>query len=647
MVRRPGRAAAFRLALAGLLALAAIVASCTTASAHVNFVGSDPADGSALGANPTSVALDFDKRVSVVVTTVTLVDAEGRQHAVTRVAVDPERDTRLVVSLPRLRPDTYRLSFVTHDVDDFHLTEGSVVFAIGAAPSLASQPTSFGAVSPVEVALRALGTAGIGAAVGGLLFLLAVLRRAPAAVAAQLRRRVGRMAVGGAAAALLAQLPLLVIQVHSLGAVAGGAWSLLTGTDYGRRWLVETTLLVALLASVVLVVRGRRPRRVLSAAAALLAVAVTVAAAVGGHTGGDSAPTTFGVLLRSTHLLAVDLWAGGLAALVLVAISLRRRPAGEVQAGTLHALATGYARWAAPAFAVLVITGLVLAGAEVATVTALLSTAYGLILVAKVGLVGVVAVVAARHRGLLTRRTRQGGDHRLASRLRLSLPVEAGLAMFIVVLAAALASSPPARGPQFDAAPPRAPSSMAANADDLLVQVSLRPNLPGRNLLTVDVLNSRRPAPGPIRDVRLELRRPGEATPRVVVAVHSVDQQSWDGGVVNLASAGDLRVGVSVDRADLPVARTQLAWTVNPNLPPPPPTVVSDTPIAPLADTAAVVLGLLLAILTIRRWRTGGRATLSHATAWLAEHVFPGSAAAQWGLRRLRGPLRGEPAGRP
>jgi methionine-rich copper-binding protein CopC len=43
---------AARLALAGLIAFAALVSGRIPASAHSNFVGSDPADGSALGQSP-------------------------------------------------------------------------------------------------------------------------------------------------------------------------------------------------------------------------------------------------------------------------------------------------------------------------------------------------------------------------------------------------------------------------------------------------------------------------------------------------------------------------------------------------------------------------------------------------------------------
>jgi copper transport protein len=610
MKSRRGRRATGRLLLASLLAFAALVAGRTSASAHTYFVGSDPADSSALGQSPPTVALDFDTKVAAPLTTVSLFDAEGREHPIKSVSVDPGRDTRLVVALPPLARDTYRLSFFTLDPNDLHLTRGSVVFAVNSVPSLASQGQSFGDVPLAEVALRWLGILGLSAAVGGMMFLLAILPAVPAVVTTtRLRRRLALLAAGGAAAAVLAQALLLLSQALNVGDLGTGLSTLLTHSDFGVRWIAQTAMLLGLLAALILSVRRRSPRRLhlvsLPTLAIALTIAATCAAAFSGHTGSDSSPTPVGVALRTAHLLSVEVWAGGLAALVLVIVSLFRRPVTEVPGGALTSIVAGFGKWAAPAFAVVVVTGLLLAGSEVATVTALLSTAYGMILIVKLGLVALVALLAIQHRRIFShRRTRDDGGAGRSRRLRLSIAAEAGTAVFIIVLAAALASSPPARGPQFDPAPDPAPSAMTTNAADLIVRVALRPNLPGRNLLTVDVLNTRLPSPGAVRDVRVELRRPGDATPRLVVAVHGVEQQTWDGGSVDLLSAGELSVAVVVDRVGVPSTRAQLPWTVNPDRPPAHPTVVSTMPIAPLADIAAAVIGFLFVGLAFRRrWR--------------------------------------------
>src|SRR3984893_19558051 len=102
MGRKGGRRMAARLVLAGLIAFAALVSGRIPASAHSNFVGSDPADGSALGQSPAVVGLDFDAKVSAALTNVVLADAEGRTHSISPVSDTSGRDTRLVVALPAL-----------------------------------------------------------------------------------------------------------------------------------------------------------------------------------------------------------------------------------------------------------------------------------------------------------------------------------------------------------------------------------------------------------------------------------------------------------------------------------------------------------------------------------------------------------------
>jgi copper transport protein len=607
-IRRRGFA---RLILAVLVAMTAVVATRMPVSAHTNFVGSDPADSSALSQSPRTISLDFDKRVSPALTSVSLVDAEGRDHPGTSLSVDAARTTRLVVSLPSLARDTYRLSFTTRDSDDLHLTKGSVVFAVGTAPTLTSEGQSFGDVRPLEVVLRWLGIAGISAAVGGLVLLLGVLPGAlgRGAAAEAVRRRLVRLAMAGAAAAATAQLLLLGAQAIDVGDLATGLRTLVLESDYGLRWSAEVAMLLGLVALAGLMARrpsilgSRLHRRWLSAGAAALATGVTLVEALSGHSG-DSSPSLGNTLFRGAHLLAVDVWVGGLIGLVVVLATLRRLPATEVPARALRGVVAGFSRWAGPAFVVIVVSGLVLAGVEVATVTALLSTAYGLILVAKVLLVAAVTLFAVRHAWLLGRRAIGAGDAGgWLRKFRLSIPGEAGIAVFILVLAAALASSPPARGPQFEPAAPLAPSAVTANANDLVIRVSLRPNLPGRNILSVDVLNTRRPAPGPVRGVSIQLLAPGDANPRLVSAVPSLEAQTYDGGSVQLRSPGELKVSVVVDRGGLPPARADVPWTVNRLQTPPHPPVVSTLPIAPVTDGLAAAIALLAIWLWLRRWR--------------------------------------------
>ena len=262
---------------------------------------------------------------------------------------------------------------------------------------------------------------------------------------------------------------------------------------------------------------------------------------------------------------------------------------------------------AAPAFTLLVATGLLLSGTEVASVTALLSTPYGIVLVIKVALVCAVAVLALRHHRLASKPASPAsgpglskGDRRVAR----TLALETVAALVLLGFAATLGSTAPARGPQFDGAPARsAVSTQTVSVQDLVVRASLSPNLPGRNLLSVEILNTRRPVPGPFSKVTVELLRDLPGSTATVVTARPGEGSRYDGGAVDL-SAGDLQVTVTVSRPGLPDARTRMAWVVAS----PPiaqhPAVVSTAPIEPFVNAAALVVALVgLALVARSQYR--------------------------------------------
>lgn len=605
---------AIRALIAVLLAAAGLLAARLPVSAHTNVVGSDPPDSAALSEAPSTVAVDFDKKVSAALTNVNLVDAEGKAYSVTSVTVDPARNTRLVIALPPLSRDTYRLSFSTRDSVDLHLTSGSIVFGVGAAPTLASQGASYGDVRPAEVAFRWVGIIGLCAVVGALVLLVGVVpvAVASASVRARLRRRLFVLGLGGVAAGGIAQVALLVSQALDVGDLGSGLRTLLTQSDFGLRWMMAMAILACLGAVLAVMARqssrsrpeadGAAPRALgfaipLVVVAGLLSAAAAVVDAISGHNGGDATPTLGSIAMRSAHVLAVGVWVGGLLGLVVIFIAMRRLPAAEVGTRWARAVVACFGKWAGPAFAVLLVSGLLLAGAQVATVTALFATAYGVILIVKVALVGGVGLLGARH-ARLGRQSQNGGRWR---RLRLSIVAEAAGAALILGLASTLASSPPARGAQFEASGDVAPGIATVDAADLIIRVELRPNRPGRNLLAIDVLNTRRPIPGPVRGVSVELRRPGSAPQRIVTAPN-LRATSYDGGAVDLDSAGELGITVAVERAGLAATIAQVPWQVNPNVPAPHPTVVSSQSLAPIVDTAAVII-VLVTFLFIVPWR--------------------------------------------
>ena len=109
--------------------LAAILALSINAYAHAYPDHADPKVGSTISVSPSLVRIWFDSALEPVFSTIMVHDANGAMVDKRDGRVDPSDPTLLEVSVPPLRPGTYR---VIWDVvaRDTHRTSGSYTFTI-------------------------------------------------------------------------------------------------------------------------------------------------------------------------------------------------------------------------------------------------------------------------------------------------------------------------------------------------------------------------------------------------------------------------------------------------------------------------------------------------------------------------------------
>ncbi len=604
------------LAAAACIALL-LVLSPGTAAAHANLELVDPPDGATLDTMPGQVRMAFSEAVRPDLVWVELVDTKGQVVDGATVAADPADDHAVLVGLPAEGAGSYRLAWQVIDEEDLHVTSGTVVFGVG-MPSPAPVGQADVATSPLEVLVRWLDIALLAAACGGLLVLASiggVGSRRPVASAAALQRRLVRLAALSTAGALLAHTALFALQVA--GASGASAASVLQST-FGVAWLAQEVALVVVLAAAA-AWAGRRggPRHVRSLAVLALAGLLAGVEALTGHIGtGAAGESAWRWLALSIHLVSMLAWAGGLVALAAAVGPLLSGRGSDRDLA--RAVLRRFWRVAAPSVGALAITGLYLGGQLVASVDALLLTTYGRALLLKT-LVALVAVGAgglhalALHPRLRLRILRVvpmlGRVLPSSASMRRTLGIEACAALVVVLLAAVMASSSPAVGPQFLPAPAGAPVTSAAGpADDLMVTVSVRPDRPGPNFVDVGVLETRKPAPAPIGSVTVLLTAPSGATQSLTPAQTAPGR--YLANDVALDEAGQWRVAVVVVRPGLADASFGVAWPVATPLSAPHTVLVSDRPLAPLATPAALallVLAVLLAAGSVmaRRWDAG------------------------------------------
>jgi copper transport protein len=551
VARGLGVAAVAALALAGPLA--------PDAAAHAVLVHSQPADGAALADAPGGLRLRFNEEVSERFRRVRLIDARGRVVAGTSVRLG-KGARELAVAVPRLPRGTYQVDWEVLAEDDGHVTGGALVFGVATRPPAAvrarGMPGTGGA--PLDAALRWADFTLLALLAGGLGMSALLGRVATAAGAA--RRRL--LAAAAASAALAAALggALLLRQAQSLHAT--DALGRLLGTRWGTLWLAREVALVAAAAAAFLLLH--RPARALYAAAGALTVALAVTRALGAHAAAVE-PSAVAVAAHAAHALAAAVWVGGILGLAAILATAR----GDA-AALVRAIRRPFAWIAGSSVLALAVTGLYAAGAQVASVDALLETFYGRTLVAKTALV-IVAGGFGVANALLLRRGAAAG--------RL-LAAEAAVGVEILLAAAVLTASSPARGPEFGA-PSAAPSPLVVRAaGDVLVTATVRPNRPGVNLVSVAAVSTRRPPPEPID--RVLLRR-GTA----LVALRPVAPGRWTGGVA-FEQEGRQEIAVVVERGGRRLTAT-FPWSV---APPDParPVVLSARPLAPLLDRAALAL---------------------------------------------------------
>ena len=508
----------------GLLLMASVMGGLTLdvvtappASAHATLVSTDPADGARLAVVPETVTLEFSEGVSVDAGYLRVVSAEGERVD----AGAPTGDGALVTtSLRRDLPDaSYVVSYRVMS-EDAHPISGAYAFVVGAGELVSASPAAGGANTDPGLAAalpvaRWIGFAGVALGLGIPVFLLVCW---PAGWGVPLMRR---MTSAGLTAVIVGGALAFLLQ----GPYAAGSGlpsmldpSLITATassSFGVAVLLRVMFAYSLMVLLPLAWGGSgSPPFSVVMVFGLHALAVVLTVAAVGHPAAGPAPG-LAVPIAATHVAAMAVWLGGLAALL----------AGVLRSGAaapeFSSVLPKYSRLAFGAVVALVVTGVVQSVREVGSPAVLLSTTYGWLLVAKLVLVlgllavaGVSRVWVQQHLGTARRRSPSrrvatptfaavggGVTDRAAGEtvaepwtptiddvrsLRRSVLLEAVIGAVVLVVSAVLVGTPPARSaisqPIEVTLPLRSDDGDAATGS---VQVSVDPASTGPNILHV------------------------------------------------------------------------------------------------------------------------------------------------------------------
>jgi len=601
--------------LTGLaLAVALALATATPVLAHATLLASDPGNGAVLAKAPGQLLLQFDVPVNARLSRASLYERDGSRVAGT--SLEPaEGGSSLVVTLPALPNGAYRLAFQVRDDTDLHETGGAIVFGIGEPVDLAPQPVTAAAPSYLETASRWLELGGICLLVGlvaALLVILPSLGRSPACRAE--RRRLLAIATLACAAVAVGRAGQLAATVGALvhGRASPASYAVVAGSvltsdsRFALLWLACVGL-VCLSAVAAWEAIARRRSRLAGAGLLAASSGLVLVSAQGAHGSNRAGWDPLQVIAGAVHLGAAGLWIGGLLVLaILFAGSLRG--GGPTAAVALVALR----RFTGLAFlgvGLLLVSGLVLAGRAVVSPASLLSTAYGLTLLAKLAACAVALAVGLRHTLLLS--PRPGAGALWPGRLASSLPFEVAAMLVVLWGAAALGATAPATAGV--AARNEAPilrTDTSMSLDDLVVSGSLAPAHPGANSLLVQVRGATTTAGRLVSRVEVTLVQPGQPPLRVAGAAAGAGRYEFP--QVHVSRPGSMDVAILVTRGDGTVERMTCVWTIT-RPPAGPRSPLPMRPWAPALNALATALGLALLVfwagrLLVRRRRPGTRA---------------------------------------
>ncbi|MFK0152232.1 copper resistance CopC/CopD family protein [Streptomyces sp. NPDC090493] len=387
------------LVLLFLAVTGALLAGAGPASAHAALTGSDPSQGVVVTKAPDQVSLTFSENVSMNNNSIRVLDPKGKRVDLAK--PDNLSGTTYGVQLKSgLAKGTYTVAWQVVSADS-HPVAGAFTFSVGApsktVASVGGQEAGGGVVGWLYGFGRYMSYAGYIVLVGGAAFVLACWQRGSGVRAMQ------RLVVGGWLTLTAATLWLLLLRgSYTTSGSVGDIFDLnLLGqvlqTKPGAA-LVSRLLLLAAAALFIAVLFGAYDKREeeekrdltfgLAVGGTVVAAGLAASWAMAEHASTGLQPG-IAMPVDVIHLLAVAAWLGGLTALL---VALYRAPADTpVESAAVQR----FSRVAFGSVLALVATGIYQSWRQLGSWSAFTDTAYGELLLVKIGLVALLVGIAS------------------------------------------------------------------------------------------------------------------------------------------------------------------------------------------------------------------------------------------------------------
>lgn len=448
----------------------------SVAQAHPILRRSLPAAGETIRSSPPELRLTFSESIELRFTRLELVAPNGIPIVLGTLTLVPDSLGTIVATITRpLGPGAYRVRWQAAG-DDAHVVRGEYGFFIAATaqvggeaaatvvtpggaaehdahPSMEPAPPAFDVSDPLFVGVRWLMYLALLGVIGATVFQGVVLRRvARRAVALDLAPRPGLESLTAgvglvAAVMLLVTLPIRLVTQSLAMHEPGQAFQaemisgMLAHTMWGWSWLAQ---LVLGIAAVGLFRRARATQSWVPVRILVFLLAFTPA--FSGHAIAAERFVALAVVSDGLHVLGAASWLGTLAVMLIVGITAGLRSVEDQ--GVLAAdLVISFSPVALVCAGLAGVTGVLSAWIHTGQLADLWSTAYGRVLLLKLGILTIVAASGAYNwRRVLPRL----GDRVGAARVSKSASMEVLVAVLVLFVTAVLVALPTplaARGP--------------------------------------------------------------------------------------------------------------------------------------------------------------------------------------------------------
>lgn len=613
-----------RLGLIALLALAVSLLLTSVARAHALLLRSTPASNAEMSQPPPAIEMWFTETLEPSFSAARLLDQAGAEVDTGSVLFDAADSTHMTLPVGQLPPGIYTVAWQTLSSVDGHEWYGSFPFTVlnpdGTRPS--GSAVGVGGAgrgelpTPPEVAMRWV------ALLGALLFLGAPLFRLLAgpevgrnrseerALAASLSPLATAAVVAAAGMLVVGNWGQLVVQALRLGgldelpkvvtATRTGAWALarqlpaiaalwvslsLPLPAWLARWRRPLALAsgVALLGFLALLAWAALPDDGWLALGALVVLAaggwlywrgrpwpaliVLAAGAMAGFTATSHAAAVSGrgwaLVSDYLHLLAAGAWIGGLLLLPWLLWRERANVKTPEMRLALWRLARRYSYLASAAVFVLGVSGLFNSLVQLPDLASLWTTAYGQVLLLKLGVLGAALLIALLNNRLLHGRKQTTLEVGQARRLQRQVAVESGVALALMLTVAVLVQTPaPRLMAPATAFQPLLPFNTTLTADDLFIHAQVTPNAVGDNRFWLHLYHESGTPVGEVQLVRLRFNYLETQLGQASVDLAPLGRATFQTEGAFLSQAGNWEVQVYVRRRGLDDVLTQFSLNV-------------------------------------------------------------------------------------